>query len=120
MLCRPEKHTSETAVIIGNTGHRPHYGIARFGTEFARQLASAGIASLRIDFAGLGDSIGPNGKENVLSHMLETDRTGDFSAAIDALEQLGYRSFIAHGLCAGAYHAFHAALRIRGSRRFYS
>ena len=110
VLCRPEKHTGETAVIIGNTGHRPHYGIARFGTEFARQLASAGIASLRIDFAGLGDSIGPEGKENVLSHMLETDRTRDFSAAIDALEPLGYRAFIAHGLCAGAYHAFHAAL----------
>ena len=110
VFCCPEKHTGETAVIIGNTGHRPHYGIARFGTEFARQLASAGIASLRIDFAGIGDSIGPEGKENVLSHMLETDRTGDFSAAIDALEQLGYRSFIAHGLCAGAYHAFHAAL----------
>ena len=98
------------AVIIGNGGRDPHYGSARIGVEFARRLAAEGIASLRIDFAGLGDSPGPPGQERVLSHMFETDRRPDISAAIDVLEGLGFRRFVVQGLCAGAYHAFHAAL----------
>jgi alpha/beta superfamily hydrolase len=110
MLCRPDRDDGEIAVIIGNAGRDPHYGNAGFGTEFARQLAGAGVASLRIDFAGLGDSIGPFGKENVLTHVLERDRTEDIGAAIDLMAQLGYRVFVVHGICAGAYHAFHAAL----------
>ncbi len=108
--CRPAGAEGEAAVIIGNAGRDPHYGNARFGTEFARQLAASGLASLRIDFSGLGDSIGPAEKENMLGYVLESNRAGDIGAAIDLMEQLGYRSFMVHGICAGAYHAFHAAL----------
>ena len=110
MLCRPDRDAGNQAVIIGNFGRNPHYGLARFGVEFARKLATEGISSLRIDFAGLGDSLGPPGREAVLSHMFETDRRPDISAAIDALEELGFRRFAVQGLCAGAYHALHAAL----------
>ena len=109
MLCRPERGTDPRAVIIGNGGRDPHYGSARIGVEFARRLAAEGIASLRIDFAGLGDSPGPPGQERVLSHMFETDRRPDITAAIDVLHALGFRRFVVQGLCAGAYHAFHAA-----------
>ena len=110
MLCRPERAATDTLVIIANGGRDPHYGAARHAVFFARRLARAGVASLRMDFAGLGDSLGPPGQENVLTHMFSLGRDGDFAAALDLLEGMGYRRFGAQGLCAGAYHSFHAAL----------
>jgi pimeloyl-ACP methyl ester carboxylesterase len=110
MLCRPEHAPGDMAVIIGNIGRTPHYGVARFGVECARHLAREGIASLRIDFAGLGDSRGPAGKENVLTSMFDNDRRADLAAAVDELVRLGYRRIVLQGSCSGAYHAVQAAL----------
>ena len=109
MLCRPTGPAAETCVIIGNTGRDPQHGFARFGVAFARQLADAGFASLRMDFAGLGDSFGPPGRELAASHMFELDRRPDLAAAMAALEPLGFGRFAVNGTCAGAYHALHAA-----------
>jgi pimeloyl-ACP methyl ester carboxylesterase len=114
MLCRPARDTpNDIAVIIGNTGGDPHHGFARFAVEFARRLASAGIASLRIDFAGLGDSIFPDGGEEGVTRVFEVGREPDFGAAIDALSQLGFRRFALNGLCSGAYHALLGAVADR-------
>ena len=110
MLCRPDGQTAEEVVIIGNAGHDPHYGSARQPVVLGRRLAAAGIASFRMDFAGLGDSIGPPGRENMLPHVFAVDRGPDIRAAVDALEALGFRRFAQAGLCSGAYHAFHCAL----------
>jgi dienelactone hydrolase len=109
ILSRPDGHLSEAAVIIVNTGRNPRTGVGRFGVEFARRLAAEGITALRFDFAGLGDSIGLAGEENMRSDVFENDRSADISAAIDTLEQLGYRRFMVHGICSGAYHGLHAA-----------
>lgn len=110
MLCQPSHASPGDIVIIGNIGREPHYGTARHTVAFARRLASVGIASLRIDYAGLGDSLGPPGRENVRSHVFNVDRGPDVSAAVDALEQRGFRRFALQGVCSGAYHAFHGAL----------
>ena len=110
MLCRPDDGLGDSAVIVCNTGRDPHYGFARFGVELARRLASEGVATLRIDFAGFGDSVGASGQEGRLSSMFDDDRTADIAAAVDVLQPLGYRQFALQGLCAGAYHALHAAL----------
>jgi pimeloyl-ACP methyl ester carboxylesterase len=111
MLCRPATDTRcDTAVIIGNTGGDPHHGFARFAVEFARRLATQGIASLRIDFAGLGDSITPADGDEGVTRVFEEDRTPDFGAAIDAMSQFGFQQFALSGLCSGAYHAFHGAV----------
>lgn len=108
VLCRPRGQVETgLAVLIGNTSADPHSGFARSSVNLSRRLAAAGIASLRFDFAGLADSIAP---QDVASHVFENDRVPDFTAAIDALERLGYRRFAIHGLCSGAHHAFHAAL----------
>jgi hypothetical protein len=56
MLCQPDGPISKTVVIIGNGGRDPHYGAARHAVAFARRLARLGIASLRMDFSGLGES----------------------------------------------------------------
>ena len=109
ILCQPSVTHGDRAVIIGNTGRDPHYGIARFGTDLARRLAAQGIASFRIDFAGLGDSRSPASSPDVLSALFDADRTGDISAAIDALAPFGYREVAVQGLCSGAYHAYRAA-----------
>ncbi len=113
ILCRPAGRAGDLAVIIANTGRDPHYGFARFGVEFARRLARAGVASLRFDFAGVGDSIGPSGKEDFASAWMESDRTADVTAAVDLLAALGHRRIAAHGLCAGAYHTLRGALADR-------
>lgn len=109
MLCRPTSGESEDVVIVLNGGRDPHYGAARQAVSFARRLAQRGVSCLRLDFAGLGDSLGPPGKENVLSKTF-TDRNPDIHAAVDALHALGFRRFTLQGLCSGAYHAYHGAL----------
>lgn len=109
VLSRPAHGTTDQILLIGNGGRDPHYGAARQNVDFARHLAKHGIACLRFDFAGLGDSIGPPGKENLLTHTF-TDRLPDIRAALDALGQQGFNRFAMLGLCSGAYHAFHAAL----------
>ncbi len=109
VLCRPATGPGRRAVIIVNTGRDPHYGISRFGVQLARRLAAEGIASLRMDFAGLGDSRPPAQQGDRLSSLFETDRTNDIGAAIDTLEQAGFQEFAIQGLCSGAYHAFRAA-----------
>ncbi len=109
ILSRPAGGATDRILLIGNGGRDPHYGAARQNVEFARFLAKTGIACLRFDFAGLGDSIGPPGKENMLSHTF-SDRLADIRAALDALQKVGFRRFAMLGLCSGAYHAYHAAL----------
>ncbi|MBS0539470.1 MAG: alpha/beta hydrolase [Proteobacteria bacterium] len=110
VLCRPAQGQPDTAVIITNSGRDPHYGSCRQSVTLARQLARQGIASLRMDFAGLGDSLGPIGKEDLLTPMFEADRVPDIRGALDALERLGYRRFALQGLCAGAYHSLQGGL----------
>ncbi len=109
VLCDPDAGPSSQIVVIVNGGRDPHYGASRQGVEFARRLARSGISSLRADFAGLGDSLGLPGSENVMSHSF-ADRTADIQAMLDALQARGYRKFTLQGVCSGAYHAFHAAL----------
>jgi len=109
ILCRPENGRSDLVVITTNSGRDPHYGSCRQSVTLSRQLARAGIATLRMDFAGLGDSLGPIGKEHLMTPMFEQDRLPDIKGAMDALERLGYRRFALQGLCAGAYHSFHGA-----------
>lgn len=110
VLCRPEHGYPDAAVIITNAGRDPHYGSCRQSVTLARQLARTGIASLRMDFAGLGDSLGPIGQEDLLTPVFEADRLRDITGALDALERLGYRRFGMQGLCAGAYHSLQGAL----------
>ena len=95
-------------VVFCNTGGDPRSGIGGFATQTARGLARRGVASLRFDFAGLGDS--PSEGED-RGHVYETPRGADFDAAFDLLAGQGYSEMIVVGLCAGAYHALAAAHR---------
>jgi dienelactone hydrolase len=100
-------------VIIGNSGGDPHDGFARFSVEFGRRLAQLGIASLRMDFAGLGDSVNGQDDREGATHTFEVDRTRDFGAAIDIVESLGFVHIALQGSCSGAYHALRGAVADR-------
>jgi pimeloyl-ACP methyl ester carboxylesterase len=97
------------AVLFCNTGGDPRAGIGRLAVQAGRELAEAGVASLRFDFAGLGDSPMPAGGQR--SHVYEQDRREDMEAAIAFLAAQGFGRVAVFGICSGAYHALHAALR---------
>jgi pimeloyl-ACP methyl ester carboxylesterase len=108
ILCRPGVAvSSDFVLLIGNAGSVPQPGYARFHVRLARMLAAAGIASLRFDFSGIGES--EAGVEE-FTHVYNTDRCPDFVAAIDLLDGFGYRCFGVAGLCSGAYHAWCASI----------
>ncbi len=109
VLCEPAGPSAGgRAVLIVNTGGDPRGGIGRFSVALARSLAACGVASLRFDFAGLGDSRLPGDDD---SHLYETSRAADIAAALDQLEHYGYRRLGGIGLCTGAYHLLHAAVQ---------
>ena len=107
-VLREPRHgsTAKLAVIITNSSGDPCYGRARSGLVLARAFATAGIASLRMDFTGLGESVAV---DDGPAHIFEADRRGELRSAVDLLASRGYRKFAAYGLCSGAYHALHGA-----------
>jgi alpha-beta hydrolase superfamily lysophospholipase len=111
IICQPQQPVlCDTVVVIGNSGGDPHDGFARFGVEFARALALSGIASFRIDFAGLGDSYNGADDRDGLTHTFTADRRGDMAAAVDLVAAHGFQTIALHGICSGAYHALQAAV----------
>jgi pimeloyl-ACP methyl ester carboxylesterase len=103
ILCRPHNAESHTIVLIGNSSADPHS--AGVIVDVARYLARSGVASLRFDFSGVGDSGAGSGPG---THVYEIDRSPDFAAALDALSG-AYDRFVVYGVCSGAYHAYRAA-----------
>jgi pimeloyl-ACP methyl ester carboxylesterase len=96
-------------VVFVNAGAIYHIGWARMHVEMARELARAGIASLRFDLAGIGDSEAPSDGVPPLYGAV----SADVGAAIDWLEARGIRDVTVFGTCSGAYQAFHAAVSDR-------
>ncbi len=95
------------AVLICNTGANPHYGFGRLAVALARSLAEDGVASLRLDLSGIGDS---DGASSVIQPHLHADRGADLRAATDFLQQRGYDRVVVFGICSGAFHAVRAGL----------
>lgn len=109
VLCKPKSDEASTIVHMLNAGANSHIGWARMGTEHARTLAAHGIASLRYDFSGIGDSDwrGDDARENMYSPR----HIDDAIAAVDASIALGCERIILSGLCSGGYVAFRATAR---------
>ena len=112
VFCQPHQaRAGKPVVIIANAGGSPHIGWARGTVDLARRLAGAGIASLRMDMGGLGDSKAVFERE-VPHHYLEATRH-DLVAAVDWVAGRGHDSIALTGICSGAHHSFHAALMDR-------
>lgn len=107
ILCLPAgMPAAAEAVLILNAGAIPHVGWARGGVEMARSLARKGIASMRTDLPGLGQSGTPVEKRLFL---YDERAQGDVIRILDWLEQQGFAQVCATGICAGAYQSFHTA-----------
>ncbi len=106
VLCQPQyRRAVEPPVIFLNAGMSYHIGWARMTVDHARALAAAGIPSLRIDCAGIGDS------RTILSPdelpLYSDAAEASLTCAVDWLEAHGYETPTVVGACSGAYTAFH-------------
>jgi pimeloyl-ACP methyl ester carboxylesterase len=107
---RPYEPSTEWCILFLNAGAVRHTGPNRMWVEAARRWGKRGVASLRLDLMGIGESDGDEtlGTEGLYQeHMVE-----QIQIAMESLRlRLGVRRFIAVGLCAGAFWAFQAAVR---------
>ena len=112
VLTKPQHDATSTdwCILFLNAGAVRHTGPNRMWVEAARRWGQRGMASLRLDLSGIGES---DGEETLGTEGLYQMRMVDqIRIAMDSLRsRLGARRFIAVGLCAGAFWAFHAAVR---------
>jgi alpha-beta hydrolase superfamily lysophospholipase len=99
----------QNAVILLPPGADRHLGPGRVYVGLARQLAARGLAVLRLDISGVGDSPARVGcRENV---VYGPQAVPDIAAAVSHLRNtLGIRHCELVGHCSGAYNAFKAAV----------
>lgn len=95
-----------TCVIFLNNGVAPSTGPARAWVEYARALNERGVATLRLDTSGIGDSQPRRGRSASDTHARVV--VDDVSDAIDAAQWRGFDRFLVLGLCSGAYNALEA------------
>jgi dienelactone hydrolase len=93
-------------VLIASTGANPRYGNSRVAVTVARWLAANGIASMRMDCAGVGDSAIDTGARG---RPYSAQDDSDLSAGIDELSRRFGTSVLLLGMCSGAFHALRAA-----------
>ena len=107
---RSDEPSAEWCILFLNAGAVRHTGPNRMWVEAARRWGKRGVASLRLDLPGIGES---DGDETLGTEGLYQERMVEqIQIAIDSLRsRLGVRRFVAVGLCAGAFWAFHAAVR---------
>lgn len=105
--CEPVGGVPPTVcVLLVNAGVVHRIGLHRLNVKIARHMAARGIASLRFDLAGLGDSriVGsPTG--------FREQAVADIQAAMDHVERLqDVHRFAIFGICSGAFNGYAAAL----------
>ncbi len=101
--------------VFLNAGAVRRIGPNRVWVDTARRWAARGIASLRIDLEGIGDSDGDEARYRHVSQFYVRDELGDqIERFIEAFVARGYGPrIVVAGLCAGGYWAFQAAARDR-------
>lgn len=95
VLSEPASPT-DTCMLIVVGGPQYRAGSHRLFVQLARGMAVAGIAALRFDVRGMGDSSGPQRSFETIGD--------DIAAAIDAAQSAapGLHRFVLWGLCDGA------------------
>lgn len=93
-------------VVLLNVGIIHRIGPHRFNAKLARALTSEGLATLRMDLSGQGDSGTP---DDALPY--EQQAVADLQAAMDHFQRIcNIEKFAIVGICSGAYNALAAAL----------
>jgi pimeloyl-ACP methyl ester carboxylesterase len=99
------------AFVLLNAGLIHHAGPNRLHVRLARALSDCGIATLRFDLSGIGDS--PARPDHLPAAELVRREPVEI---LDALAERGHDSVVLGGVCSGAAHALLAAgdSRVRG------
>jgi pimeloyl-ACP methyl ester carboxylesterase len=106
-LCLPAGQPLRLGVIMLNAGVIHRIGPHRINVRLARSLAKAGIASLRFDLSGVGDSGRPKAPRAYREQAVI-----DLRAAIDHLERATAANRVAIvGICSGAENGLMAAVQ---------
>lgn len=116
ILCTPRAMSDLGSVLlITNTSASAHVGDSRLSVRIAREMARRGIASLRFDGRGIGDSVmsGATAAETAFQPVYSTAVVEDTATAAGWLKERGYRNVVSFGICSGAYSALRAALHGR-------
>lgn len=107
ILCEPVGPRRGATVVFVTSAYDRHCGWGRSTLYLARELARAGISSLRFDTANAGDSPPrPGEPEQVL---YGSGQNLDLQEAVTFLKSLDDRPIIAAGRCSGAYLAMQCA-----------
>lgn len=107
MLHVPEGRLRAVAVVFLNAGLQNRVGPHRIYVQAARRFSGIGIASLRLDLPGLGDS-----DERLLEANFDCHDPDSIPGAVEFLRRtLGVERIVLLGLCAGARVALKAAAR---------
>ena len=109
VLCQPLGGRSSAIAVLANSGRDYHIGWGRAAVEQARALAARGVASLRFDGGGIGDSPASAGAPAEV--LYSEEQLADLRHAIDAAAQLDAGPIAVAGRCSGAYGAFQVAVQ---------
>lgn len=108
ILCRPRDRPADSiAALLLHEGSTHHIGNGGAYVTLARRLAEEGIASLRMDLTGMGDS--PAG-DNPRHPHYDPERIAEGVAGVERLAAAGFAGAVAFGLCSGAHTAFQVTL----------
>lgn len=97
-------------VILINSGGDYHIGPRRMYVSLARRWARNGYVVLRMDLAGLGDSVRHADRPG--NEIYPPSAIDDIRAGVSLLrDRYGVRELTLGGLCTGAYHSLQAAMQ---------
>jgi alpha-beta hydrolase superfamily lysophospholipase len=113
ILCEPADHqgSSDLTILLLNAGAIRRIGPNRMWVELARRWAARGVASVRLDLAGIGDADGADGFGGDEARFYGPEFVEQLRGVMDAIQtRRGTTRFGCLGLCSGAYWSLHAAL----------
>ncbi|WP_081715787.1 serine aminopeptidase domain-containing protein [Paraburkholderia mimosarum] len=110
VFCKPFRaQESAPAVLLVNAGGCHRVGDGRLAVLMARRLAGQGIASLRMDLGGIGDSR-HHENDPTLDALYAGHAVTDATAGVECLITTGHQKVVIFGVCTGAYVGIHTAL----------
>lgn len=107
----PDRRTTDGVVVLVNNGIARNIGPGRAWVGWARRWAALGIATIRVDLAGLGDSSHRPGAPVATYPAGAVD---DLRDIIELAQQYGLGPIAIGGVCSGAYVAIDAAVHVDG------
>ncbi|WP_137918848.1 alpha/beta fold hydrolase [Hydrogenophaga sp. 2FB] len=97
--------TQQVGVLLHNAGVISRMGPHRLNVKLARELSRRGIATLRFDLSGQGDS-----RVTAQGKTFEEQAVMDLRAAMDHMERIcNVKRFVVGGICSGAHNGMAVA-----------